>query len=312
MQAALALAIIAALAVLNWFGIKPGAWVSNFFSGAKLIPLAVFVGIGLLHVDWTRLAAPPPGGRSMLQALQVGGLAGLFACTGFEYVPVPAGETKNPQRSMPIALVGSLFGATLLYALVQVVVTGTHPDLLHADPSAAKPLAESAAAFSGAGLARLISVGAVISSFGFCTGSALVGPRYVAAFAEDSAMPAVLGRRHPVHQSPAVAIAVVSVVAGLLCIVLDFDRLADISLVALFMQYIATCLAVIVLRHRRPDAPRVFRLPLGPTIPLLATLGCVLFLHGTARADVVLASWILFAGLAFRALQQFARRMVAV
>ena len=89
-------------------------------------------------------------------ALRLGGLAGLFACTGFEYVPVPAGETENPRRNVPLALLGALLGAMLLYALVEVVFLGTHPDPAHAD----KPIAEAAAAFAGPWAARLLTVGA--------------------------------------------------------------------------------------------------------------------------------------------------------
>jgi amino acid transporter len=292
-QAALACAIIAVLAALNWRGIKLGAAVSNLFSAAKLLPIFIFVAVGLFAVDFSKLSAPPPAGRSTLMALQLGGLAGLFACTGFEYVPVPAGETKDPQRAVPLALLGSLFGAMCLYALVQVVVVGTHPDLLAAD----KPLAEAAASFAGPWAARLITIGAVISSFGFCAGVALVGPRYLSAFAEDRAMPAALNLRHPRYQTPVVAILLVAVVSAALACTLDFDRLSDISNVALFCQYVPTCIAVLVLRRKRPDEPRSFRLPLGPVIPILGSLGCVLFLYGTKGADLFFAAWTLAGGM---------------
>jgi len=293
-QAALACVVIAALAALNWRGIKLGAIVSNVFSAAKLLPIFLFLGVGLFAVSWGKLSVPPPAGRGTLQALQLGGLAGLFACTGFEYVPVPAGETKNPQRAVPLALLGSLFGAMLLYALVQVVVVGTHPDLLHAD----KPLAEAAAAFSGPWAARIITIGAVISSFGFCCGVAIVGPRYLSAFAEDRVLPAALDKRHPRHATPMLSIIVVAVVSAVLACLLDFDRLSDISNVALFCQYVPTCIGVIVLRRKKPDEPRYFRLPFGPLIPILGSLGCVLFLYGTKTADVLFSAYILIGGLA--------------
>src|SRR5438132_9545236 len=144
-QIALAIAVIAGLATLNYRGIKPGALVSDFFSGAKLIPILLFVAVGLFFVDWHRLALPPPPGETKLEALKLGGLAALFACTGFEYVPVPAGETDNPRRNVPLALFFALFGSIMLYVLVQIVFMGTHPNPGAAD----KPLAEAAAAFAG-------------------------------------------------------------------------------------------------------------------------------------------------------------------
>ena len=292
-QAALAWSVIGGLGLLNFTGIKPGAIASNFFSVVKLVPLLLFAILGLFFCDFAKLGTPPPSGEGTLRSLQLASVAGLFACTGFEYVPVPAGETKNPQRNVPLALLGSLLGATLLYALIQVVLIGTHPDLLHAH----EPLAEAATAFGGYRAGALISLGAAFSSFGFCTGSALVGPRYFAALAEDGLIPRVIGQRHARFGTPGVAILVVSVLSGLLGSVLDFDRLADISVVALYGQYVPTCLSVIALRKKRPDAKRIYRLPGGPTVPILATLGCCLFLGGTRLDDVLLSGAVLAAGM---------------
>ena len=293
-QGALAMAVIAGLAVLNLRGARPGADASNLFSALKLAPLLLFALVGPFFVDWHRLSAPPPGGAPTLEALRLGGLAGLFACTGFEYVPVPAGETRNPQRAVPLALLGSLLGATALYALIQVVLVGTHPDLAHADQA----LAESARAFAGPLAGQAIAFAAVVSSFGFCAGSALVGPRYFAALGEDGVLPSWMARRHSNSGAPGAAILFVSALTIALAFSLDFDRLADISVVALFTQYVPTCLAVVRLRHTRPNLPRPFRLPFGPAIPLLATAGCLLFLEGTRGADVLLSGLVLLAGLA--------------
>ena len=292
-QIGLALAIIALLAALNWRGVKPGAIASDLFSGAKLVPLLLFIGAGLFFVDWSRIGASPPAGQSQWGALKLGGLAALFACTGFEYVPVPAGETDNPRRNVPLALMGSLFGATLLYALVQVVFVGTHPNPAAAD----KPLAEAASAFAGAWAGRFLTVGAVISSFGFCAGVALVAPRYLAVLGEDAALPLVLARRHPRFGTPTVAIAATAVITAALAVFADFDRLSDLSNAAVFAQYVPTCLAVLVLRRRR-EPGRGFVLPGGPVIPLLATAGCLLFLNGIQRSDVIFSLVVLAAGLA--------------
>jgi amino acid transporter len=88
----------------------------------------------------------------------------------------------------------------------------------------------------------------------------------------------------------------------------DFDRLSDLGNVAVFAQYVPTCLAVPVLRRLRPDLQRRFRLPLGATIPLLATAGCLLFLNGMKRADLVFALATLVAGMALFAVLRFGGR----
>src|SRR5205807_4267335 len=138
---------------------------------------------------------------------------------------------------------------------------------------------------------------AAISSFGYCTGVALVGPRYLSAMSDDGLLPAVIGRRHPKFETPVAAIAITAAISGALALWADFDRLSDLGNVAVFAQYVPTCLAVPALRRLRPDLERRFRLPLGATIPLLATAGCLLFLNGMKRDDLVFALVTLVGGL---------------
>ena len=129
-------------------------------------------------------AAPAPAtGES--PGLFAAAFAGLFACTGFEYVPVPAGETVNPQRAIGLAMVVSVIGATLLYVLVQIVAMGTLPTLATSDA----PIVDAARAFAGPVGANVIAVVASLSALGFCAGSAMVVPRYVETFAQDAFLP---------------------------------------------------------------------------------------------------------------------------
>jgi amino acid transporter len=306
-QIALAVLVIAALAALNWLGIRPGALVSDFFSGAKLIPILLFVGLGLFFVDWHRLALPPPAGETKLEALKLGGFAALFACTGFEYVPVTAGETENARRNVPLALFFSLLFSVLLYVLVQVVFMGTHPDPGTAD----KPLAEAAFAFAGPWAGRFVALGSVISSFGYLTAVALVTPRYLSALGENGELPPLFARTSQRFRTPTVAIAATATVCAGLAMFADFDRLSDLNNAAVFAQYVPTCLAIPVLRRIR--APSAFRLPLGAVIPVLATLGCILFLNGISRDDAVFSLGTLALGLLLHALWRlFGRRRALV
>jgi amino acid transporter len=296
---ALAIAVIFGLAALNYRGVKPGALTSDFFSGAKLIPILFFVAVGLFFVDWNRLSIPPPSGH--LNALKLGGFAALFACTGFEYIPVPAGETENPRRAVPLALVGALGGSILLYVLVQIVFMGTHPSPLTAD----KPLAEAAGAFAGAWAGRFVAAGSVISAFGYLTGVALVAPRYLSALGEDGSLPPLLARVHPRFGTPFVSIAVTAALSAGFAMFADFDRLADLNNAAVFAQYVPSCLAVIVLRRTRPLAHRAFKVPLW--VPVLATAGCLLFLNGIGRDDAIFSVATLLLGLLLHGLWRLLR-----
>jgi amino acid transporter len=218
---------------------------------------------------------------------------------------VTAGETDNPKRNVPLALFFALLGSVLLYVLVQIVFMGTHPDPGSAD----KPLAEAAAAFSGAWAGRFVAVGSVVSSFGYLTAVALVTPRYLSALGENGELPAIFARTNSRFGTPSVAILITAIACAGLAVFADFDRLSDLNNAAVFAQYVPTCLAVLVLRRTR--GPSSLTLPLGPTIPILATAGCLLFLNGIKRDDVVFSLATLALGLflhaAFRA---FGRRPV--
>jgi len=198
--------LVGALAAVNIVGLKPSARTGDALSIIKVLGLCAFVAIGLGHVHWANLHAAPaplPGERTGLWSAA---FAGLFACTGFEYVPVPAGETQNPQRAVGIAMAVSVIGATLLYALVQLVAAGILPSLGRSE----RPLVDVAIAIAGSGAGQVVAFVATLSALGFCSGSAMVVPRYVETFAQDGFLPAILHRRWLRFGTPAVSIVAVS------------------------------------------------------------------------------------------------------
>ncbi|HEV8322669.1 MAG TPA: APC family permease [Myxococcota bacterium] len=259
---ALVTALVAALALINYYGIRPGALTTNLFTVGKLVPLALFVAVGAFHIRTGNLTPLWP---TTARAVGPAVLVALFPLQGFEVAPVPAGETRDPERAMPIAVLGSLVGAVFLYVAIQIVACGTLPGLAASE----KPLADAAATFLGAGGAALVAAGGLVSMVGFSAGTALVSPRYLVALADDGWLPAPLRRLHPRYGSPVAAIAVTCGLALAGVWLLPFDRLVDFSNISVILQYVATCLAVAVLRVRRPDAPRTWRLPGGLAIPLL-------------------------------------------
>lgn len=298
--------VVTLLCAVNVLGVRRSARTSDVISAVKILSLIIFVAVGLFFVKLAYLnAAPPPPvvipgkeeSPSLLAlfsgnaALFRGGLlaaafAGLFATTGFEYIPVPAGEAKNPRRTVPLAMVASVLATTVLYMLVQIVAAGVHPNL----GSSETPLADAAGIFAGPKGKFLMNLAFVVSSFGFCAGSALVGPRYLEAFAEDRFMPAVFQKRHPRLGTPLWAVITLSTgVLLLLASGLPFDKLADVSNVAVVLQYSATCVAVLVLRKRSPVRSEGFVIPGGPLVPLLALLGCTVFMLSVRLYELKLA-----------------------
>ncbi len=262
--AAVAAGIVLLLGAINLVGIRPGAITTDLFTVAKLLPLCALVGAGVAR---GRLRPAGPFAPHGLGGLPRTSFSAYFVFQGFEVVPVPAGETANPRRNAPLAVLGSLAGATFLYMAVQWVATASTPDLA----TAKQPLAEVGTVLLGGGLGGgLVAVAAVISMLGFCSGVALAGPRYVEALAEDGHLPRALARRHARFATPHAAIALTTLLTAALVVVLDFARLVDLSVLTVSVQYLATALAVPVLRRRRPELPRSFLLPAGPLVPLLA------------------------------------------
>jgi amino acid transporter len=178
---------------------------------------------------------------------------------------------------------------------------GTHPSPLTAD----KPLAEAAGAFAGAWAGRFVAAGSVISAFGFLTAVALAGPRYLSALSEDGSLPPFFARVHPRFGTPFVAISVTAALCSGFAMFADFDRLADLNNAAIFAQYVPSCLAVLVLRRTRPLAPRPFKVPL--LIPVLGTVGCLLFLNGIGRDDAIFSTATLAVGLLLHAIWRLLR-----
>jgi basic amino acid/polyamine antiporter, APA family len=298
-------ALVLLLAAINMLGIKPGARTGNAMSVVKLAALVGFAAVGMFAVDWTRMHAAAAPGPKETSGIFAAAFAGLFACTGFEYVPVPAGETQNPQRSIGLAMVVSVIGATLLYVIIQVVLVGSSPNLA----SSATPLVDGARAVLGNTGGFAMALVALVSAFGFCSGSALVCPRYVESFAQDRFLPSPLARRSARFDTPVAAILLTAAIVIALGTTLDFTALADTSNIAVVVQYISTCAAVLVQRHRHGPSLG-FRTPLGPLIPVVAILGSAAFVLSVSPDELKLSAWLIGGGLLVGLVTRRLRRVV--
>ncbi len=249
---------IAAMAAVNAAGVRWGARTSNLLTALKLAPLAAFALAGLPRLGALRASAFAPHG---LRPMGAACFLAYFAFSGFEVVPVPAGEVADARRRVPWAVVASLAAAAALYVLVQAAAVACDPGL----SSAASPLAHAAGVLWGPRGARVMAGAAAVSMLGFTAGCALGGPRYLVALARHGDLPAAAGASHPRWNTPAAAIAVTAALALAGAVLLDFERLVDVANVAVCAQYAATCLSVPVLR--RSGGPAGFRLPGGLLLP---------------------------------------------
>jgi APA family basic amino acid/polyamine antiporter len=292
---AIGAAVIALFAALNYIGAKPGAIAVDAFTIAKFAVLVVLVGALVPSASAAPLLSTElPHGWSGIGAAT---FIALFAAQGFEVAPVPAGETRAPQRDLPFAIVGSLVAATLLYVLVQTVLVASGANL--AEPSDA-PLVDAARAVAPA-LAFLVVAGGLVSTLGFVSGSALGTPRYLFAAALDRHLPGALGAVHPSFGSPHVAIVATAAIASALVISFDYRSLIGISNVAVAVQYLATCAAVPFLRRRGVPGRRV---PGGLLVPLLGCAVSLWVFTEASREELYWAAGALAIGIAVLALRR--------
>lgn len=284
-RALLVSGVVALIAWVNIRGVRPAAIVANVFTVGKLVPLLLFVGIGLWFVEPARLV---PGDAPALGDFSAGMLLLVFAFTGFETATVPAGEVRDPRRTLPFAILTALAVIVPLYVLVQVVSIGTLPGLA----TSTRPLADAAASFAGATGAAVIVVGALVSIAGTLNGLVLAAPRLLFAMAGNRELPAVLARTHSRHHTPHVAIVFTALAMLVMTLSGSFLSAVAISTLTRLLAYGATCAAVPVLRRRTDVAPALFRAPGGiGTVAVALALIAWLLAQGSARElrDVAIA-----------------------
>lgn len=303
-RAALILVIAVALTAINFLGIRQSAWTVNFLTIGKLLPLAIFILIGIFFVDLRRIGTLTP--VSLNQATTAALLL-IFVYGGFDVVSVPAGEASNPQRQMPFALVMTVVVVTLVMTLAQIVAMSVMPGLA----SSNTPLADAANIFMGAAGALLIGVGSMIAMTGNLTGQILTGSRMLFALSENGALPAWFGRVHPRFRTPGNAVLFSAAIALALALSGSFVVMAVASAVARLVTYSGASAATLVLRQTRFEKvvkKPVFVIALGPTVPILALMVSMLILVGATRAQLLGGAAALAGGAGLYVLNLWARR----
>lgn len=271
------------LALINVRGIIQSAWLVNGLTIAKLVPLVVFIAVGLFFADWQKLA-PLPDLR--LEGVAAAGLLLIFTYGGYDVIGVPAGEASDPRRHLPFAFVATIVIVTVIMTVTQIVAMTTYDAL----GESTTPIADAALAFMGPAGAALIGVGSVVAMTGNNAGQVLTGSRMLFALAENRALPGFLGHIDPVHRTPSKAIWFTSVAALLLALSGSFVYLATVSAVARLVTYTGACAATLALRQKRFEnivQPATFTVPLGPVVPAAAILISLALIAGATKAQLL-------------------------
>ena len=262
--------VVAAILAINVRGIRQSSIALNALTIGKLTPLLLFILIGLPHVSTMALHVD---GLPAWSNISAASLLLIFTFGGYEIIPVPAGEARNPRQAVPFAMITAIAVVAIVITLAQLVALGTLPTL--ASSGTPTPLADAAALFMGPAGAALMTIGAMISVAGNNLGAALSGSRILFALAEQGDIPRWFGHIHPRYRTPDVAIVITCVTTMVLALTGSFVKLAAISAIARLLVYAGTCASVLALRRHGP-AP--FTIPGGPVIPVVALAVCAAIL----------------------------------
>lgn len=301
-------AVVMAFTLVNLVGVRDAALVSDFFSVAKLVPILIFISVGLFYLNPENFSAselPSYGGFSQSVLLLI------YAFTGFEMAVIPTGEVRDPKRDIPVALLFGIALVMLVYVLIQVVCIGTLPGL----GASERPLADAAGRFMGSGGAALISAGAIISIIGNLNVIVLAASRLPFAMSEQGQLPRALSAVHKKFHTPHVSILISAGLALALTLSRSFTAALTISTIARLVTYAVTCASLPVLRRREGLIEAGFKAPLGGLISAAVLLLSIWLLSNSsareARDSAVAALIGLLVYLSYRLWLRRERRLAA-
>lgn len=293
-----AMFIVALLSTLLVIGIKESANFNNLMVITKVSVIILFIAVGFMFVksaNWHPFI--PPNKVEATPVSQYGsfwewlkaygqnfgtyGISGIlrgagvifFAYIGFDAVSTAAQEAKNPQKDMPVGILGSLGISTVLYILVAIVLTGivSYTTLNVADPVAVGVNAMGKGMFW---LRPIVKIAAIAGLSSVILVMLLGQPRIFFTMSKDGLLPPVFSKVHPRFKTPYVSTIITGIVAMIIAGILPISILGQLVSIGTLLAFIIVCISVIVLRKTKPDVERPFRTPLVPAVPIIGAVIC--------------------------------------
>jgi APA family basic amino acid/polyamine antiporter len=263
--------------LITWLllrGARESATANNIMVAIKLAALTLFVVVGITHIKGANLHPFAPNGFS---GIHQGAAIVFFAYIGFDAISTAAEETVNPQRNLPIGILGGLAICTVIYVIVGFVLTGMVPykQLAVADPlSRALELAGFSAVSWIVALGAAVSMSAVLLVFQYGQ------PRIFFAMARDGLLPKWAAKIHPRTRIPWATTLLTGIFVALWSMVGDAGETYDLTNIGTLFAFMLVSIGVLVLRYKEPDRPRPFRVPLVWPVCVLSAAGCVFIMKG--------------------------------
>ena len=263
-----AMVIVLLLTILLIKGVKESTRFASVMVGVNMFMILSFIVVGAFYVkpeNWMPFA---PNG---FEGVFMGAFLIFFAYIGFDAISTTAEETENPQRDLPIAILGTLIICTIMYVAVALVLTG-NVQLGHIDTQA--PIAHAMRVMGKDWFAGLISIGALCALTSVILIYQLGTTRILYAMSRDRFLPKSLRLIHKKYRTPHVLTWISGIVVIVCTLFMDLNISAELCNFGTFTSFIIICIAVLILRKTDPDRPRPFKVPLSPLFPILGILTC--------------------------------------
>ena len=284
--------IVAAVTWLLLLGVRESARANNIMVAIKLLVLGLFVVVGVQHINPDNYVPFAPNG---FRGIHQGAAIVFFAYIGFDAISTAAEETKNPQRNLPIGILGGLAVCTLIYVIVGAVATGLVP---YQQLASADPLAR---ALDLAGLKTaswIISAGAVVSMTAVLLVFQYGQPRIFFGMARDGLLPKWAAKLHPKTRVPHITTILTGVLVAGGALLAEENMIYDLTNIGTLAAFFLVSVGVLALRIREPDRPRPFRVPFIYLVSPLAAGACLFVMKGLPARAWMMFGWWLLVGLA--------------
>ena len=279
-----AFGIVAAITMLLLQGVKESMRVNNIMVVIKLLVLALFVIVGAMHINPENYKPFAPNG---FRGIHQGAAIVFFAYIGFDAISTAAEETKNPQRNLPIGILGGLAICTVIYVIVGFVATGLVP---YTELAASDPLARALTLAGLSTVSWIVSAGAVVSMTAVLLVFQYGQPRIFYAMARDGLLPRFAAKLHPKTRTPHITTIITGVAVAAGALVANDAATYDLTNIGTLAAFAVVCIGVLVLRVREPDRIRPFRVPFIWVVSLVGAGACVFVMQGLPTS-----AWIAFA-----------------
>lgn len=258
-------------------GARETSTANNVMVVIKLAALGLFLGAGLMSIDAANYVPFAPNGFA---GIHQGAAIVFFAYIGFDAISTAAEETKNPQRNLPIGILGGLAVCTAIYVLVGVVLTGMVP---YQELAVADPLARALELAGYSGVGWIVALGAVVSMSAVLLVFQYGQPRIFFAMARDGLLPQWAARLDARTRIPYTTTLVTGIVVAAASLVGDAAETYDLTNIGTLFAFALVCVGVLVLRVREPERPRPFKVPFVWVVAPLGAAACLFVMAGLPR-----------------------------